>query len=86
MNYDEFVDDVKTRTRIATRDEVEEACCETLNVLGQRLPKDKADMIAGKVPAELSECFKQIPGNEQFGISEFYRRVSQREGVDVEVA
>lgn len=86
MNYDEFINDVKTRARIATGDEAQEACCSTLNVLGQRLSPGKKAMLAGRIPAELSECLKQIPNNEQFGISEFYRRVAEREEVDVSVA
>ncbi len=86
MNCKEFINDVKTRARIATMDDAEDAACATLNVLGQRLTQEKAAMLAGQVPAELSECLKQIPNGEQFGIAEFYRRVGERAGIDAGVA
>ncbi len=86
MDYLEFIKEVKIRAQIATQDEAEDAACATLDVLGQRLTSKKASNLAAQLPEQMTECLKQVPNAEEFGISEFYSRVAEREGVDVNVA
>jgi uncharacterized protein (DUF2267 family) len=45
-----------------------------------------ADDLAAQLPQEIQPYLKQAQANDSCGLDEFYRRVSQAEGVDLPVA
>ncbi len=82
MEYKEFIKEVQCRAHIRP-DEAEKAIRATLEVFAQRLFWNEADHLAHELPSEVKSLLHQIKIKEKFDLNEFYRRVSEREGVDV---
>lgn len=83
MQYQEFVNRVNERIHTEETGEAERTIQSTLATLGERLSGKQAEDLASQLPAELSTQLRS--GNyaqrpEEFSLSEFYRRVSEREG------
>lgn len=83
MQYDEFIGRVQNRARLATSGEAVRATRATLEVLGQRLFGGEAKDLAAQLPREVAHYLAAESGSESFGLQEFFRRVSQREEVEL---
>jgi len=88
MNYDQFIKAVKDSGQFASRDAAIKATKATLETLRERLLGDEAGNLAAQLPADLAECLRGREGQmgDNFKIDEFYRRISEREGVDTNTA
>jgi uncharacterized protein (DUF2267 family) len=86
MDYPQFRNMVRDRAGIAAPAEAEGAICATLKTLAERILRDKAELLADRVPPEFAECLREEQYGRQFGINEFYKRVADREGTSPEVA
>ncbi|MBD1823687.1 DUF2267 domain-containing protein [Cyanobacteria bacterium FACHB-DQ100] len=88
MNYDQFIKTVKETGHFSDRDSAIKATKATLETMCERLLGDEASNLAAQLPAELAECLRGREGQmgDNFKIEEFYTRISQRAGVDVEAA
>lgn len=86
MTYDEFIGQVQSRARLGSTGEAVRATRATLEVLGQRLFGGEAKDLAAQLPQEVGYYLRQGKSNERFGLNEFFRRVSESEGVDLPVA
>jgi uncharacterized protein (DUF2267 family) len=86
MKADEFIKQVRQRASLASREEAIQATHATLAVLGERLFGGERDHLAAQLPAELREYLMQSSASDKFGINEFFERVSEEEGCDVEEA
>ncbi|HHX45155.1 MAG TPA: DUF2267 domain-containing protein [Chloroflexi bacterium] len=87
MNFDEFIGQVQSRGRMASQDEALKATRATLGVLGQRLAGGEASDLAAQLPEEIARFLHSDGGTgERFDLDEFFRRVSEREGVDLPVS
>jgi uncharacterized protein (DUF2267 family) len=87
MNHDEFIGQVQHRARMGSRGEAETATRATLETLAERMADGAAKNLAAQLPAEIGEHLRrnspQDAGTgEQFDLDEFFRRVTEREGVD----
>ncbi len=82
MEYKEFIKEVQCRAHIRPN-EAEKAVRATLEVLAQRLFWNEADHLAHELPSEVKSLLHQIRIKEKFDLNEFYRRVSEREGVGI---
>ena len=92
MQYTEFlrrVEDQIYATQPATQSQraAEQAITATLETLSERLTGGEANDLAAQLPEELKAPLRQsAQEGERFSLEEFYNRVAEREGVDVETA
>ncbi|MER7080175.1 Uncharacterized conserved protein, DUF2267 family [Saccharopolyspora kobensis] len=88
MQHDAFIGQVQDRARLASRGDAEGATRATLETLGERIPEQVADHLAGQLPREIgehlrrTEVFGGAGTGERFGLDEFVHRVSSRSGFD----
>jgi uncharacterized protein (DUF2267 family) len=86
VNTAEFIKQVQSRAALDSRDEAMKATRATLEALGQRLFGGEPQDLAAQLPRELADCLRQGPKSEAFDLSEFYQRISRKEGVEIEKA
>jgi uncharacterized protein (DUF2267 family) len=86
--YDRFIKRVQDLADIQTEEQALEAIRATLETLSDHLTGGQAEDLAGQLPGEFSHFLQTDPQRpaEAFTLDEFYRRVSEREGVDLETA
>src|SRR5690348_1273489 len=84
MKYDEFIKHVQSVAQLDSREEAERATRATLETLAERIVGDEANNLAAQMPQELGEYLRGREGQvgEHFSLTEFYERVSRREGVE----
>jgi uncharacterized protein (DUF2267 family) len=85
MKYDEFIAQVQQRARLNSRAEAEQATRATLETLGERITGTEAEDLASQLPPEIAQYLQKSPSEtgQSFALDEFFWRVSQREGVDL---
>ena len=85
MKYDEFMAEAQRRARLGTRDEADRATEATLTTLSERLAGGETKDLASQLPAEIAVYLVGPTASEgqPFLLDEFFWRVSQREGVDL---
>ncbi|HHX64054.1 MAG TPA: DUF2267 domain-containing protein [Chloroflexi bacterium] len=87
MQYDEFMGQVQARGRMSSQGEAFQAVRAVLEVLGQRMAGGEPSNLAAQLPSELHDFLTSGGGEgERFGLDEFFRRVSEKEGVDLPVS
>jgi uncharacterized protein (DUF2267 family) len=87
VKFGEFVGRVQSRARLASEGEALKATRATLEVLGQRLAGGEPGNLGAQLPEEIARFLQGDGGaGERFDLDEFFRRVSEREGVDLPVA
>lgn len=85
MNYDEFIEQVQNRARLATKNDAIRAARATLETLGERLFGNEVDDLAAQLPAEIKPYLLDAKNKESFDLNEFFNRVCQKEGEGVEL-
>lgn len=85
MRHDEFLAQVQRRAQLPSRDDADRATYATLETLGERLTGDEAKDLAAQLPPELARYTLSTGRGtgESFPIDEFFRRVSNRERVNL---
>lgn len=78
MNYAQFLDQVKEKAALESREEAARAAEATLETLGERLQKPERDRLAAQLPNELKKCLLKRKHDYNFLLEEFYNRVSTR--------
>lgn len=88
MKYDEFIKQVQTIGKLDSRDKAEQATRATLEAIRERIVGDEAKDLASQLPKELAEYLHGREGEngQHFGIEEFLKMVSQKQGVEVNEA
>lgn len=86
MNTGKFIKQVQSRASLDSKDAALKATQATLETLGQRLFGGESTDLAAQLPSELAYYLRQGSKSEAFDLSEFYERISRREGVDVDEA
>ena len=89
MKYEELIKAVMHRANVNSRLEAQDALRATLETLSERLTQDEAAKFSSELPSEAALYMKQpfIGGlTERFTLDDFIQRVSQREGVELQVA
>ncbi len=82
MKYDEFVGQVQHRAQLGSSGDAVGAIRATLQTLGERLFGGEAADLAAQLPREIGVYLELGGKKETFSIDEFFRRVTEREGVD----
>lgn len=86
MKTEEFVKEVMIRAGLDSRLKAQDAIRATLETLSEHLTDDEVDKVASQLPPEIANYMHQpfVAGiADRFSINEFYRRVVDREGVDM---
>jgi uncharacterized protein (DUF2267 family) len=85
MQHDQFIGQVQHRAQLSSRGDAERAVRATLETLAERLTGGEAKDLAAQLPRELGEHLRRATFDSSLHLSlrEFYRRVAEREGVDV---
>jgi uncharacterized protein (DUF2267 family) len=82
MQHDEFIGQVQSRARLASRGEAEVATRATLETLGERLELGLAENVASQLPLEIGRYLLDSRPFERISVEDFFDRVSLREGMD----
>jgi uncharacterized protein (DUF2267 family) len=86
MQHDEFIGRVQHHARLSSRGAAEQATRATLETLAERLAGGEAKDLAAQLPQGIDVHLRSKRPEEvgeRFSLEEFFRRVSQREGVDL---
>ena len=92
MQYQEFLQRVQEQISASepatqTQRAAEQAITATLQTLSERLTGGEATDLAAQLPEELKAPLERSAEEaERFSLEEFYERVAEREGVDLETA
>jgi uncharacterized protein (DUF2267 family) len=88
MKAGEFVTAIRRRARFNSVDAALRASRATLMTLGERLAGDAPRHLAQQLPPEIAQYLlsKDMGKGERLSAQEFLRRISVREGVDLETA
>ncbi|QBD78921.1 DUF2267 domain-containing protein [Ktedonosporobacter rubrisoli] len=88
MDHDAFIGQVQHRAHLSSRGDAERATRATLQTLGERLAGGEAKDLASQLPPQLAQyTLSGLPGlGERFPLDEFYLRVSDREGANLQDA
>lgn len=88
MKTDEFVAEVQRRAGLDSQESALNAVSATLATLSERLAGGEAKDLASQLPYEIGVYLAQpmAGAGEPFGLDEFFWRISQRTGVDVQEA
>lgn len=88
MKTDEFVATVQRRAGINSQEAALNVIGATLATLSERLAGGEAKDLASQLPYEIGVYLEQpmAGAGEPFGLDEFFWRISQRAGIDVQEA
>ncbi len=88
LTRDEFVERVRKRGRMPSREEAERTTRATLITLGEYLSGGEGLDLASQLPQGLEEHLRRQPPDrsEFFSLNDFVQRVGEIEGVDFEAA
>ena len=82
MRHDEFVARVRDLAELETNQEAERAIRATFETLRDRLAGNEPNNLADQLPEEIAASLRGEGGRDSFSLTEFYRRVSEKEGVE----
>ncbi len=82
MRHDEFVARVRELAELENNEEAERAILMTFETLRERLAGNEPNNLADQLPEEIAEPLRGEGGRDNFSLAEFYRRVSEKEGVE----
>ena len=82
MRHDEFVARVRELAELENNEEAERAILMTFETLRERLAGSEPNNLADQLPEEIAEPLRGEGGRDNFSLAEFYRRVSEKEGVE----
>lgn len=83
MKHDEFVARVRDLGELGTNEEAERAIRATFETLRERIAGNEPNNLADQLPEEIAAPLRGEGGRDTFSLAEFYRRVSEKEGVEV---
>ncbi len=83
MQSDEFIETVRVRLHLESGERAVKAIGTTLEMLGELLPEWDAAALASHLPAEIGKYLLTGRHSVGFGLHEFFRRISEREGSDI---
>lgn len=78
MEYDQFLNMVQRKVRLASHGEAVEAIHATLETLGERLDSGQTRKLAAQLPHEIGFYLTNSHRTGRFDLDEFFERVSHR--------
>lgn len=84
MKYDEFIKHVQTVAQLNSREEAERATKATLETIKERIVGNEGKDLASQLPKEIGQYLRGREGEDgqHFPLSEFIKRLSEKEGVE----
>jgi uncharacterized protein (DUF2267 family) len=82
MRHDEFVARVRDLAELETNEEAERAIRATFETLRDRLAGNEPNNLADQLAEEIAAPLRGEGGRDSFSLTEFYRRVGEKEGVE----
>lgn len=82
MNYDDFLGQVQSRLKLASRAEAVRATRVILTTLGERLQAGEAKDLASPLPMEIDRFLLDADSGQRFSFDEFVKRIAAGENVD----
>jgi uncharacterized protein (DUF2267 family) len=88
MQLHEFLGQIQHRAQMPSMDEALRATRATLTTLAERLQGHEPDNLSAQLPAAIKEFLHEegAGAGERFSSDEFFKRVCEKEGVDLPVA
>ena len=86
MKFDDFTGKVQHKAKLATTDEALAAIRATLKTLAERTAGDEAENLAAQLPEDIGQYLQGKYIVERFSLTDFFDRVTEKEGVDKPVA
>ena len=84
MQYQEFINRVQNRAKMPSLEDAVKAVRVNLETLGERLTPDEATNLSAQLPEEIGRFLTEKRGEpEKFNLSDFFERVSEKEGVEL---
>ncbi len=78
MRYEKFVETVRNRAGIGSREEAEQAVRAFMGTLGERLPRTERDGLEAQLPVEFKDMFPCERRTDRYDLEEFYNRAEAR--------
>ena len=79
MQFNEFIDQVRERTRLDTPEDAERVARAVLETLGERLDRKVRNGVEAQLPNELKEVLlARAQTTDQYSLEEFFNRVGAR--------
>lgn len=78
MRYEKFVETVRNRAGIESREDTDQAIRAFMSTLGERLPRTERDSLESQLPDELKDMFPCERGTDRYDLEEFYNRAEAR--------
>ena len=84
MKYNEFIKHVQTLAQLESVQEAQRATQATLETIRERVVGNEASQLAAQLPQELAQYLQGREGEngQHFAVAEFYRRVTEKEGIE----
>ena len=82
MKHDEFVARVRELAELGTNEEAERAVRATFDTLRERLAGNEPNNLADQLPEEIAAPLRGEGDRDNFPLTEFYRRVGEKAGVE----
>lgn len=84
MKANEFIKHVQSVAQLDSREAAEQAIQATFTTIAERIVGNEASQLAAQLPAELGQYLRGHEGENghHFTLEEFYRRVSEKSGLD----
>lgn len=79
MDYDKFIQEVKSKAHIENTDAAERTIKAVLKTLSEHLAGHQAEHIKAQLPREISKYIISKDEGERFSVEEFLERVADRE-------
>ena len=87
MDYHHFIGQVQHRARVASQQDAVRAIRATFETLSERLSGSEAENLAAQLPREVGFYLrKETADAESFDLNEFFRRVGERESLEMPIA
>lgn len=78
MTYFQFLEEVQNRTDLYNEMQASTAVTAALNTLAERLSPEERENLSAQLPNELKDLITINGEAQEFGLDEFFERVSQR--------
>lgn len=83
MTFPEFISEVQARGGLTSTKEALNLTDATLSILGARVYVEPGERLGAGLPPQIREYFDAPYSGQNFGIEDFYTRVSMRAGIDL---
>jgi len=81
MNYSDYLENVKTKIKVKSTDEIKRIIEASLATLAERLNETDVEKLGAQLPVELKQILRTQKPQDRFLLEEYYNRVGARAGI-----